>query len=202
MGSVAWASVALSANLPLQPFNSRRVRGEATAVFTPRTRPAVSGPAELPLCPAYFQPFRSRSPCVKCHISTFLLGYQSYSLSTALLNSRSLFSIARLPDPAAWQSSSLSVFFFFFTPSHLIFGQVLLWQEEQVVFISRASSDGLESYTEAPKAKSGVVGTERRGGSVTSAADLGGDGSTVHGSRCHSCSGTGSTVTHRFTARL
>lgn len=71
-----------------------------------------------------------------------------------------------------------------------------------MVFISRASSDGLESYTEAPKAKSGVVGTGRRGGSVTSAADLGGDGSTVHGSRCHSCSGTGSTVTHRFTARL
>lgn len=116
LGSVAWASVALSANLPLQPFNSRCVRGEATAVFTPRTRPAVSGPAELPLCPAYFQPFRSRSPCVKCHISTFLLGYQSYSLSTALLNSRSLFSIARLPDPAAWQSSSLSAFLFFFYP--------------------------------------------------------------------------------------
>lgn len=30
-----------------------------------------------------------------------------------------------------------------------------------MVFISRASSDGLESYTEAPKAKSGVVGTGR-----------------------------------------
>lgn len=79
----------------------------------------------------------------------------------ALLNSRSLFSIAvsqiqplgkALPSPRFW---------FFFTPSHLIFGQVLLWQEEQMVFISRASSDGLESYTEAPKAKSGVVGTGR-----------------------------------------
>lgn len=161
MGSVAWASVALSANLPLQPFNSRCVRGEATAVFTPRTRPAVSGPAELPLCPAYFQPFRSRSPCVKCHISTFLLGYQSYSLSTALLNSRSLFSIAVSQIQPLGKALPSPCFFFFFTPSHLIFGQVLLWQEEQMVFISRASSDGLESYTEAPKAKSGVVGTGR-----------------------------------------
>lgn len=161
LGSVAWASVALSANLPLQPFNSRRVRGEATAVFTPRTRPAVSGPAELRLCPAYFQPFRSRSPCVKCHISTFLLGYQSYSLSTALLNSRSLFSIAVSQIQPLGKALPSLRFFFFFTPSHLIFGQVLLWQEEQMVFISRASSDGLESYTEAPKAKSGVVGTGR-----------------------------------------
>lgn len=116
LGSVAWASVALSANLPLQPFNSRRVRGEATAVFTPRTRPAVSGPAELPLCPAYFQPFRSRSPCVKCHISTFLLGYQSYSLSTALLNSRSLFSIAVSQIQPLGKALPSPRFCFFFYP--------------------------------------------------------------------------------------